>query len=121
MFLYGCSLVDSPEVTQGRVNLTLVRGAEAEARGDGKVPEPLQQALGIADSIYVGVYPPGNGGVQEVGEGVVIPPSQERVSVGLTVIAEENKRVAVRLFAGGSLVYFGVDEDVMFCPIRIRR
>jgi hypothetical protein len=90
----------------------LVRGTEDDVGGDGKNPETLQLALGGADSIYVGVYPPGTGGALEVGTGVVIPPPQDTVSINLTVIAEENKRVAVSLYAGGSLVYFGVDEDV---------
>ncbi len=118
LLLCGCSLIDSPDATQGRVSLTLVRSAGDDIEGDGKTPEPLQQALGVADSIYVSVYPPGTGDAPEVGTGIAIPPSQDTVSLNLTVIAEENKRVAVKLYAAGSLVYFGVDENVDVVPDR---
>lgn len=113
---YGCSSVDAPEVEQGNVSLRFVRGeAENPVIKDGKGQTPLELALPIADSILVDVYPPG-GGTRETGKGVGIPGGTDTVSLDLTVIAENDKRVAVRLFAGGALLYFGVDEDVDVVP-----
>jgi hypothetical protein len=86
--------------------------ADSYTSGDGKGLDALALVLAIADSIQVNVFPPGNGSTPEVGKGARIPVGADTISLNLTVIAENNKRVAVELFVGGALAFFGVDQDV---------
>ena len=113
LLFFGCSLVDSPEIENGKVRLNFVR---SQSNGDpghaAKDADPLQLAMAVADSIVVLVYPPGSGDLPEVIKGVDILGGTDTVSMSITVIAEQNKRVAVRLYSAGSLEFFGVDEDV---------
>lgn len=116
LLLGGCSLVDSPETGEGMVSLRFVRQNTAPDIGGPKDADPLARALAIADSIRVDVYPPGTGGTPETGMGAPIPALADTVKLDLTVIAEANKRVAVRLFTGGVLEYWGANEDVDVQP-----
>jgi len=91
----------------------LVRGdAQIAGSDDRKTQEKLERAMAVADFIQVDVYRPGTGSTPEASQGVGFPTGTDSVEVNLSVIAEPNKRVAVRLFEAGKLVFLGVDEDV---------
>ena len=114
--LCGCTLLDAPEPADGEGTVTLhfVRNSpETSASLEGPALAVFAHALPLADSVAVSVFfPPGPGKQKETQKGAAIPPAASTVSVELTVIAQDNKRVAVELFQGGRLLFFGVDEDV---------
>ncbi|MCZ6767032.1 MAG: hypothetical protein O7D32_08875 [bacterium] len=113
--LIGCSLVDSPSLDQneGTVSLVLSRSnPQTSAAFEGAALQAFAAALPVVDSLCILVFPPGNGGAPEAIRCVTVNALDDSVEVNLTVVAENNKRVSVELFAAGGLLFFGVDEDV---------
>ncbi|MDH3216488.1 MAG: hypothetical protein OEN01_09385 [Candidatus Krumholzibacteria bacterium] len=109
----GCSLIEAPEPGHGsgEVSLRLVRSQASDyAMRPGMAG--LAEVLPNADSIMVSVYRPGSGSTPEASQGAGIPAGTDTIEVSLSVIAENDKRVAVELFVAGRLSLFGVDQDV---------
>lgn len=110
MVTYGCSALETPDVDgSGEVTFRLIRSNAADYAADGM--EALALALPPTDSIHVDVYPPA-GSLPEVSRGFAVPLGVDTMQVQLSVVAQQNKRVSVRLFGGGSLLYWGADTDV---------
>ena len=112
----GCSQVDAPELgDHGSITLRFSRSTDA-VDGPALLSSPgsdaLQEALAIADYAVVKVFRPGVDAELEISAGEAIPDPPATLNMELSVIAENNKRVAVELFEAGDLIYFGVNEDV---------
>jgi hypothetical protein len=110
----GCSLLQEPELEgTGTVTLRFVGDDVGGVPSINGVSSPeLARALPLTDSVLVCVYRPDGGFDAEVCDGVGMNPPADSVTLSLTVIAENNKRVAVSLFQAGNLLFFGVDENV---------
>ena len=111
----GCSQVESPSLgeSEGTISLLLVRSnPQASAAFEGAALQAFAAALPMVDSLCIRVFPPGNGGAPEAIRCVTVNALDDSVEVNLTVVAENNKRVSVELFAAGKLLFFGVDENV---------
>jgi len=104
VFLAACSPTHEPE-SQGSISLVLY--IESEAGGD-VAGAPAQVP---PDSVVVRVFRGGSGVVHETFQGVAVNGASQ-VDVMLTCVAETGKKVSVELFAGETMVYFGVDEAV---------
>lgn len=106
----GCSSPQAPDGQgSGTVTFRLIRSDASMYAAEGM--QALAAALPPTDSIHVDVYPP-TGTTPEVSVGYGVPLAADTMQVQLSVIAQQNKRVSVRLFGGGSLLYWGVDTDV---------
>jgi hypothetical protein len=104
LFLAACSPTHEPE-SQGSISLVIY--IENEAGGD-VAGAPAQV---FPDSAVVRVFRGGSGVLQETHQGVAINGASQ-VDVTVTCSAETGKKVSVELFAGETMVYFGVDESV---------
>ena len=109
----SCSLLAPPDVDeQGSVAVHFVRSNPSASRSIADVITPeLAQSMAMTDSIVCKVFPP-SGSNPEAVAGVAFPDTSDTVEVALTVIAQQNKRVAVELYEAGQLIHFGVDTDV---------
>jgi hypothetical protein len=100
----GCSPLTEPEPT-GTIALVLY----LDDAPDGDVsPAPAQVA---PDSVLVRVFRGGVGVTAETSRGAAINGAGS-VNLTITCVAENDKKVSVELFSGGTMLYFGVDENV---------
>lgn len=115
--LCGCSLIEDPgqRADRGVVVLHFV-GRSGETSLSSGSPYAQRLALPVADSVRVCVFPAGATSDPEVCKGAFLSPPVDSVTLVLEVIAEDNKRVAVELYEGGKMAFFGVDEDVDVSP-----
>jgi hypothetical protein len=104
LLLVVCSPVHEPE-PQGTISLKLY--IESAPGGDVK-GAPVQN---VPDSAAVRVFRPGTGVVQEVSQGAAVN-GAAAVDLTVTCAAETGKKVSVELYSGGTMIYFGVDENV---------
>lgn len=106
----GCALLD-PTVPgdQGTIAFRISR-AEADRYARTGM-ESFAAALAVADSIGVDVYPP-SGDRPEKSVAAGIPAGDSSVQIEISVVAQNNKRVSVKLYSAGVIQFWGVDEDV---------
>jgi len=110
----GCSGIEAPD-TGGTGVISLRFSGSTDAPGAPALSSPgdsFAQALAVADHATVKVFRPGNDFDLEVSQSEAIPDPPVTLDMSLTVVAENNKRVAVELYESGSLIYFGVNDDV---------
>lgn len=109
IFLTGCSHTNDPQSDDGmgslnvHLDLSASRAVETVSAG---------AAQPVVDSMVVLVFRGGAGATLEAARGVAVDGSTTDASVRVRCLAEPHKKVAVQLFDGGIMTYFGVDEDV---------
>jgi hypothetical protein len=100
----GCSRTSEPEKI-GSITLNL----HLEPGNGGAVAAAPTQAT--PDSVVVRVFRGGQGVAREVSTGVAIDGAGP-FEITLVCIAENGKKVSVELYENGTMLYFGVDENV---------